>query len=206
MGRSAASAEQLVEQLRPYIGDERVLSAIADVPRDLFVPAKLADLAWENTALPIGSGQTISQPIVVARMCQLLELRGDEKVLDVGTGSGYHAAVLARLAREVWSIERKEALTRQAERNLAAAGIENVRLVVGDGSRGYPDEAPYDGINVAAVAHEVPAALEEQLAPDGRIVAPISEKEQRLMLARRRGDTIERMLLEPVRFVPLVGE
>jgi protein-L-isoaspartate(D-aspartate) O-methyltransferase len=206
MGRSAASAEQLVEQLRPYIGDERVLAAIAAVPRDLFVPANLGDLAWENTALPIGSGQTISQPIVVARMCELLTLRGDEKVLDVGTGSGYHAAVLARLAREVWSIERKEALTRQAERNLAAAGIENVRLVVGDGSRGYPEEAPYDGINVAAVAHEVPAALEQQLGPDGRIVAPISDKEQRLMLARRRGDTIERILLEPVRFVPLVGE
>ena len=126
MGRSAASAEQLVEQLRPYIGDERVLSAIADVPRDLFVPARLADLAWENTALPIGSGQTISQPIVVARMCQLLELRGEEKVLDVGTGSGYHAAVLARLAREVWSIERKEVLARSGGRNLAAAGIENV--------------------------------------------------------------------------------
>ena len=206
MGRSAASAEQLVEQLRPYIGDERVLAAIAAVPRDLFVPAKLGDLAWENTALPIGSGQTISQPIVVARMCELLELRGDEKVLDVGTGSGYHAAVLARLAGEVWSIERKEALTRQAERNLAAAGIENVRLVVGDGSRGYPEEAPYDGINVAAAAHEVPAALEQQLGPDGRLVAPINGMEQRLMLARRRGDTIERTLLEPVRFVPLVGE
>ena len=206
MGRSAASAEQLVEQLRPYIGDERVLAAIAAVPRDLFVPAKLGDLAWENTALPIGSGQTISQPIVVARMCELLALHGDEKVLDVGTGSGYHAAVLARLAREVWSIERKEALTRQAERNLAAAGIENVRLVVGDGSRGYPEEAPYDGINVAAAAHEVPAALEQQLGPDGRLVAPINGMEQRLMLARRRGDTIERTLLEPVRFVPLVGE
>jgi protein-L-isoaspartate(D-aspartate) O-methyltransferase len=206
MGRSPASAERLIDQLRPYIRDERVLAAMAAVPRHLFVPPGLGDVAWENTALPIGSGQTISQPVVVARMCEVLELRGDERVLDVGTGSGYHAAVLARLAAEVWSIERKEALARQARQNLAAAGIDNVRLVVGDGSRGYPDAAPYDAINVAAASHEVAPELEEQLAPGGRLVAPIDGFEQRLMLVRDSDGEVVRTMLEPVRFVPLVGE
>ena len=157
MARSPASAESLVEKIRPYIGDERVLAAVAAVPRHLFVPDALSRFAWENTALPIGAGQTISQPVVVARMCEVLELKGDEKVLDVGTGSGYHAAVLAHLAREVWSIERKPKLAEQARHNLAAAGIENVHVVVGDGSRGLPEQAPFDAINVAAAAHEVPA-------------------------------------------------
>ena len=206
MASSTASAERLVGKLRPFIGDERVLAAITAVPRHLFVPAALSRFAWENTALPIGAGQTISQPVVVARMCELLELRGDEQVLDVGTGSGYHAAVLAHLAREVWSIERKPKLAEQARRNLVAAGIENVHVVVGDGSRGWPEQAPFDAINVAATAHEVPAALEEQLADGGRLVAPIDSGDQRLLLERRRGGTLERTYLEPVRFVPLVGD
>src|SRR5688572_900588 len=154
MARSPASAERLLAELRPYVRDERVLGAIAAVPRDLFVPDDLGDHAWANTALPIGSGQTISQPIVVARMCEVLELQGDERVLDVGTGSGYHAAVLAHLARQVWSIERKPKLAELARRNLAAAGAENVQVVVGDGWAGYPPQAPYDAINVAAAAHE----------------------------------------------------
>ena len=206
MARSPASAESLVEKIRPFIGDERVLAAVAAVPRHLFVPAALSRFAWENTALPIGAGQTISQPVVVARMCEVLELGGDEKVLDVGTGSGYHAAVLSRLCREVWSIERKAKLAEQARRNLAVAGIENVHLIVGDGSGGYPAEGPYGAINVAAAAHDVPEALEQQLGPGGRLVAPVNGGAQRLLLERRRGDTFERTSLEPVRFVPLVGD
>ena len=207
MARAPASAERLIAELRPYIRDERVLAAVASVPRDMFVPGNLENYAWLNTALPIGSGQTISQPVVVARMCELLELQGDEQVLDVGTGSGYHAAILAQLAREVWSIERKAPLAEQAARNLPAAGIANVHVVVGDGSAGYPPEAPYDAINVAAAAaHDVPTALEEQLAPGGRLVAPVDGREQRLMLVRREGDRLVRELKEPVRFVPLVGD
>jgi len=206
MARSPASAESLLAQIRPYIGDERVLEAVAAVPRHLFVPEALSRFAWENTALPIGAGQTISQPVVVARMCELLQLTGDEEVLDVGTGSGYHAAVLARLSREVWSIERKAELADQARRNLAAAAIENVHVVVGDGSLGLPAQAPFDAINVAAAAHDVPPALEEQLAAGGRLVAPINGREQRLLLVGRHGDKLERTYLDPVRFVPLVGD
>jgi protein-L-isoaspartate(D-aspartate) O-methyltransferase len=205
MAHATASAERLAEHLRPHIGDERVLAAIAAVPRDLFVPSSLADAAWDNTALPIGSGQTISQPVVVARMCELLELRGDERVLDVGTGSGYHAAMLAHLAGEVWSIEREPRLSRRAAEALAAAGIQNVHLVVGDGSRGYPPAAPYEAINVAAAASDAPpVALEEQLAEGGRLVVPVDGSDQRLMLVRRTPEGFVRTRHEPVRFVPLV--
>ncbi len=202
MVRSPASADRLLGKLRRSIGDERVLAAIATVPRELFVPEKLGRYAWDNTALPIGGGQTISQPVVVARMCELLELRGGETVLDVGTGSGYHAALLARLGREVFSIERRDELAQLARRNLAAAGIANVHVIVGDGAAGYPPAAPYDVINVAAATHEVPAALEDQLADGGRLVAPL---DQRLVLERRSGEALERTLLDPVRFVPLVA-
>ena len=156
-GGSGLSRERLIDELSTHIADRRVLAAIAAVPRDLFVPPTSAREAWANTSLPIGHGQTISQPSVVARMCELLALDGDEHVLDVGTGSGYHAAVLARLARDVVSIERLAALSRAAARALAAAGVGNVELVVGDGSRGYPERAPYDAINVAAGSrHGVP--------------------------------------------------
>ncbi len=197
--------ERLAAILRGQVADERVLAAVSEVPRDRFVPEELRAEAWENIPLPIGAGQTISQPLVVARMCALLELRGDERVLDVGTGSGYHAALLARLSSWVWSIELHAELSRQAAANLAAAGIENVTLLVGDGCRGLPEEAPFDAINVAAAAATgVPAALEEQLAPGGRLVAPVEDDEQRLVVERRIGDVIERRTLERVRFVPLV--
>ena len=148
----AAAPESLLRALRRHVADARVLAAMAAVPRDRFVPAGLRRQAWENAPLPIGEGQTISQPLVVARMCEVLELDGGETVLDVGTGSGYHAAVLARLARHVYSIEVHESLSYQAAANLAAAGVDNVTLTIGDGSRGLPEYAPYQAINVAAAA------------------------------------------------------
>ena len=195
---------RLLRTLRKHVDDERVLEAMAATPRELFVPPSLAEDAWANVPLPIGCEQTISQPLVVARMCELLELGGAEHVLDVGTGSGYHAAVLARLTAHVWSIERHPELSEQAARNLAAARVTNVTLVVGDGTLGLPDAAPFDAINVAAAGAAVPPALEEQLAPGGRLVAPVENGEQRLLLVRRVGARLERTSLERVRFVPLV--
>ncbi|WP_028057589.1 protein-L-isoaspartate(D-aspartate) O-methyltransferase [Candidatus Solirubrobacter pratensis] len=196
--------DKLLATLRKHVVDERVLQAIAAVPRDAFVPQELAEQAWENAPLPIGCGQTISQPLVVARMCELLELEGDERVLDVGTGSGYHAAVLARLVAHVWSVERHAALSAAAARNLQATDVHNVTLAVGDGTRGFPDAAPFDAINVAAAGAEIPHALEEQLAPGGRLVAPVENGEQRLVLLRRGAAGLERTSLERVRFVPLI--
>ncbi len=204
----ASSAEILVELLRPHVRDPRVLAAIREVPRDAFVPHALQAEAWANRPLPIGEGQTISQPLIVARMCALLELEGEERVLDVGTGSGYHAALLARLAAEVVSVERHASLARSAAERLAALGIHNVEVRTGDGALGAPDSAPFDAINVAAAAADgtVPVALEEQLAPGGRLIAPVGGRHQRLVLVRRShdGGTLRRRRLEGVRFVPLV--
>jgi protein-L-isoaspartate(D-aspartate) O-methyltransferase len=202
----AAAPESLLRALRRHVSDARVLAAMAAVPRDRFVPEQLRPQAWENAPLPIGAGQTISQPLVVARMCEVLELDGGETVLDVGTGSGYHAAVLARLARHVYSIEVHESLSRQAAANLRAAGVDNVTLTVGDGSRGLPDHAPYQAINVAAAAGgAIPPALTEQLAPGGRLVAPVENGDQRLVVARRTPEGVTVTDLERVRFVPLVS-
>jgi protein-L-isoaspartate(D-aspartate) O-methyltransferase len=201
-----AAPERLMQTLRRHVDDERVLRAIAEVPRELFVPDDLRQEAWENVPLPIGSGQTISQPLVVARMCELLELTGEETVLDVGTGSGYHAALLARLARHVHSIEVHASLSRRAAENLRAAGVTNVTLEVGDGSRGLPRHAPYDAINVAAAAGgAIPPALAEQLALGGRLVAPVETGDQRLVVARRTPEGVSLTELERVRFVPLVS-
>jgi protein-L-isoaspartate(D-aspartate) O-methyltransferase len=187
------------------VADERVMAAMRDVPREQFVPKRLAAEAWDNVALPIGSGQTISQPLVVARMCQLLELSGGEHVLDVGTGSGYHAAVLARLAGHVWSVERHPGLSELAASHLAAAGVENVTLLVGDGALGYPERAPYDAINIAAAMGRVPEALADQLGPGGRLVGPVDDGDQRLVRLRRGANGIERSAHERVRFVPLIS-
>jgi protein-L-isoaspartate(D-aspartate) O-methyltransferase len=203
--RRLAGPDRLLRQIRAYVDDQRVLEAMRTVPREKFVPPEMAGEAWDNAPLPIGSGQTISQPLVVARMCELLELEGGERVLDVGTGSGYHAAVLARLCAHVWSIERHAELSAQAAENLRAAGVENVTLVVGDGARGLPDAAPFDAINVAAAAlSSVPPALEDQLVPGGRLVAPVEDGDQRLFVVHRTGDDFTRQALERVRFVPLV--
>jgi len=201
-----AAQERLLKILRRHVADERVLAAMATVPRDRFVPRPLLADAWENIPLPIGAGQTISQPLVVARMCELLELTGGETVLDVGTGSGYHAAVLARLVRHVYSIEVHESLSQLAGESLRGAGVTNVTLVVGDGCLGLPSHAPYEAINVAAAAGgAIPPALADQLAPGGRLVAPVEAGEQRLVVARDTPTGVTLTELERVRFVPLVG-
>jgi protein-L-isoaspartate(D-aspartate) O-methyltransferase len=190
------------------ITDERVLAAMERVPRDLFVPPELRRHAYDDSALPIGEGQTISQPYMVALICQELELRGDERVLDVGTGSGYQAAVLAELAAEVVSIERHPSLAEQARRNLEAAGYaDRVEVFVGDGSLGCPARAPFDAIAVAAAAPDFPRALYEQLKDDGRLVVPVGDRYgQRLEVIVRTpaGPKVARSV--PCRFVPLVGE
>jgi protein-L-isoaspartate(D-aspartate) O-methyltransferase len=205
IGMMGPAPHGLMEEIRAYVDDPRVLRAIASVPRELFVPAVEQSRAWANEALPIGDGQTISQPLVVARMLAALDVHPGDRVLDVGTGSGWHAALLARLGAEVWSVERHARLAETARRALAAAGVEGVTVVVADGTRGLPEHAPFQAINVAAAAPEdVPAALMEQLAPGGRLVAPVGTVDQRLVLVERTPEGLVRSPLEPVRFVPLV--
>ena len=190
------------------IADRRVLEAMGRVPRDLFVPPGLRGRAYDDAALPIGHGQTISQPYMVARICEELALLGGERVLDVGTGSGYQAAVLAELAAEVHSVERIPALAEQARERLAAAGYgERVHVHVGDGSRGLPDEAPFAAIAVAAAAPRPPEALYEQLELRGRMVVPIGGRwEQLLQVIVRTPEGPAVLRTVPCRFVPLIGE
>jgi protein-L-isoaspartate(D-aspartate) O-methyltransferase len=197
-------AAELARKLRPAIGDERVLAAVASIPRERFVPADQQDRAYANVALPIACGQTISQPLVVARMLETLRVTPTDRVLDVGTGSGYHAALLSLLAGHVWTIERHRELSALAEQAVRGLGIDNVTFVVGDGWEGLPDEAPFDAINVAAATDAVLRALERQLADGGRLVAPVGSKNQHLMLTRRTGNRLVRRQLEAVQFVPLV--
>jgi protein-L-isoaspartate(D-aspartate) O-methyltransferase len=205
-GLPLSDAAALVAALRPAIDDERVLGAIAAIPRERFVPSRQLSQAYANSALRIDCGQTISQPLVVARMLTLLELDGTERVLDVGTGSGYHAALLSRMTAAVWSIERHALLSEQAATALRGLGLANIRLAVGDGAAGLPAHAPFDAINVAAaVGAAVPAALISQLADGGRLVAPVGRDEQRLVVLRRDGDRVLRRTYEAVRFVPLVA-
>jgi protein-L-isoaspartate(D-aspartate) O-methyltransferase len=204
----SARLHMVERQLRGRgIEDERVLAAMAAVPREAFLPEALRDRAYADSALPIGEEQTISQPWIVAAICQALELDGSELVLEVGTGSGYSAAVLARLAAHVVSIERHDSLARAAAEVLSSLGIGNVELVVGDGSLGVPQRAPFDAIAVHATAPEAPPALIDQLADGGRLVAPVSGRDtDTLMVIRRAGDRTETAALGPCRFVPLIGE
>jgi protein-L-isoaspartate(D-aspartate) O-methyltransferase len=189
------------------IHDERVLEAMDRVPRELFVPAELRDRAYDDAALPIGRGQTISQPAMVALICELLGLAGDERVLDVGTGSGYQAAVLAELAAEVHTIERIPELAESARESLEAAGYGD-RVVVhdGDGTLGDTEHAPFAAIAVAAAAPDVPAALYGQLEPNGRLVLPVGSRHDQLLELVVRSPTGPRIVRSvPCRFVPLVG-
>jgi protein-L-isoaspartate(D-aspartate) O-methyltransferase len=191
--------------LRRGITDERILAAMARVPRERFVPAELADYAYEDAALPLAHGQTVSQPFIVAFICQGLALEGNERVLDVGTGSGYQAAVLAELAADVYSIELIPELAESARAALAAAGYERVHVRVGDGSLGLPGFAPFGGIAVAAASPDVPQPLWEQLEDGRRIVLPIGRRRaQRLCVLERSGDEARLVASVPARFVPLV--
>jgi protein-L-isoaspartate(D-aspartate) O-methyltransferase len=189
------------------IVDERVLAAMAAVPREAFVPPSLRHRAYADSALPIDEGQTISQPWIVAAIAQAMELTGGERVLEVGTGSGYSACVLSLLAAEVLSIERHEPLALQARETLASLAVTNVELRIGDGSRGVPDRAPFEAIAVHATAPAAPPALLAQLAEGGRLVVPIAtETVDLLTVLRRHGEEMEAETIGPCRFVPLVGE
>jgi len=201
--------ERMVEQqLRGRdVADERVLAAMQRVPRELFVPEELRDRAYEDAALPIGGGQTISQPYMVAKICEALALRGTERVLDVGTGSGYQAAVLAELAAEVDTIERLPELAALARKNLAAAGYERVRVHIGDGTRGLAERAPFAAIAVAAAAPRLPQTLYDQLEQGGRLAIPVGRYGvQRLELIVRSPEGPAVVKSVPCRFVPLLGE
>ncbi len=184
-----------------------VLEAFRKVPRHHFVPAAFRDASYADHPLPIGHGQTISQPYIVALMTESLRLKGGEKVLEVGTGSGYQAAILAEICREVCTIEREEALLRQAERLLSSEGYKNIKFVSGDGTKGFRDEAPYDGILVTAAAPFVPEALKAQLADGGRIVIPVgSIYSQVLVAVEKKGKDFTQEDICGCVFVPLIGE
>lgn len=208
MNAAAARRRMVERQLRARgIEDERVLAAMAEVPREEFVPDDLRNRAYADSALPIAEEQTISQPWVVAAICQALRLTGSELVLEVGTGSGYSAAVLSLLADHVVSIERHQALSEAAAEVLRSLEIGNVELMVGDGSLGAPMREPFDAIACHATAPAPPAALLDQLAEGGRLVLPIAaEKADVLTLLRRDGEGFERREIAPCRFVPLIGE
>jgi protein-L-isoaspartate(D-aspartate) O-methyltransferase len=194
------------QQLRARgIRDERVLAAMRRVPRERFVPEGIAEEAYQDCALPIECGQTISQPVIVAMMSEALGLNGVERVLEIGTGSGYQAAVLAELAAEVYSIERHPGLAQLAESRLAQLGYKNVKLRIGDGSLGWPEAAPFDCIIVTSAAKECPPALWDQLAEGGTLVGPFGPpSEQSLLAIQKRGGQVDERVLTACRFVPLV--
>jgi protein-L-isoaspartate(D-aspartate) O-methyltransferase len=199
---------QMVEtQIRKrHVNDSRVLQCLEDIPRHEFVPAEFRERAYEDSPLPIGEGQTISQPYIVAAMTAALRLQGTERVLEIGTGFGYQAAVLACLAREVFTVEFRAELATQASERLARLGFANVHVHCGDGTLGLREFAPYDAMLVAAAAPSVPAPLLEQLADGGRMIVPVGGVEnQELRLIERNGDTLRTTILEPCRFVPLLG-
>jgi protein-L-isoaspartate(D-aspartate) O-methyltransferase len=204
-----AARDQMVETQIGARGirDERVLSAMRRVPRHIFVPEKARAAAYGDYPLPIGHGQTISQPYIVAMMTTLLQINPDDRVLEIGAGSGYQAAILGTLAKEVVSIERIPEVALLAQENLSASGISNVRVIVGDGTLGYPDRAPYDGVLITASTPSVPPPLIDQLVEGGRLVAPVGSRDlQELIRLTRKGSDITREFFGGVMFVPLVGE
>lgn len=197
----------LMELRRAGIGDSRVLGAIEKTPRERFVPASFEDRAYENVALPIGEGQTVSQPYVVALMTEKLEPGERHNVIEIGTGSGYQTAVLARLCRRVFSIERHRGLLRDAEHRFDELRLRNIVCRFGDGTKGWPEQAPYDRVIVTAAAPEVPTTLVDGLAPGGILVVPVGEdhRDQQLVRVRRNEDRFSTEDLGLVRFVPLVS-
>ncbi len=195
----------LIKQLQELgIKDERVLSAMANVPRNYFVDEAISHQAWENTALPIGFGQTISQPYIVAKMTEQIMQNGPQNVLEVGTGSGYQTAVLSQLIPHVYTVERIKALQYQARRRLQRLDFHNVSMRHGDGWSGWSSKAPFDAIIVTAAAETIPEALLTQLADGGRMVIPVGEYKQELLLVEKYGKRTRTEVLEAVRFVPLV--
>jgi protein-L-isoaspartate(D-aspartate) O-methyltransferase len=207
--RQVMVEEQLrapLDRRRP-ISDPRVLEAMGRVPRHRFVPQDLRDHAYADGPLPIGAGQTISQPYIVALMTQVVQTRTDARALDVGTGSGYQAAILAELVQDVYSIEIIPSLAQEARARLATLHYENVEVKAGDGYRGWPEHAPFDVIIVAAAPDEIPQPLIDQLAPGGRLVIPVGSGAQKLVLVEKMSDgEIRRTTVTGVRFVPMTGE
>jgi len=199
---------RLVEQLQDQgIRDLSVLNAIAETPRHLFVPTGVRHRAYEDSALPIGNGQTISQPSIHARYLELLKLTGKEKVLEIGTGSGYQTALLSRLASQVFTIERIAPLLEKAKEVLRQMGSNNISFMLGDGTLGWREFAPFDAILVGAAAPEIPEAYIEQLAEHGRLLIPLGDRDEQILhLFTRKDGELEREDIAPVRFVPLLGK
>jgi len=205
---SNARDRMVSNQLIPRgIKDERVLDAMRTVPRHLFIPADLRYMAYADAPLPIGNRQTISQPYIVALMTELLELEGKERVLEIGTGSGYQAAILAAVAETVYTVERISDLAQNSQKVFQELGIRNIQIFQRDGSSGLPEFAPFDAIIVTAAAPRVPSPLQEQLAENGRLVLPVGSRDgQVLERWRKIGDTLQSEHIAPVAFVPLVGD
>lgn len=199
-------SHSLIQRLRQQgISDQRVLDAIARLPRHLFVSEAMAHQAYDNNALPIGFGQTISQPYIVAKMTELLNLRHDSRVLEIGTGSGFQTCVLAQLVEHVYSVERIKQLQMVAKRRFKQFELYNISTKHGDGWQGWASKGPFDAIIVTAAASSMPQALIEQLADGGSLIVPVGEIEQTLYRVTRCGDDIETTAIEAVRFVPLVA-
>lgn len=210
MSDYAALRERMVEEqiVDRGVHDQRVLAALREVPRERFVPAELANRAYVDAPLPVAEGQTISQPYIVALMIEALALRPDDRVLDVGTGSGYAAAVMGRMVAEVYGIERHAALVDYARERFKALAYDNIRLRQGDGTLGWPEQAPFDAIMVAAAGPRIPAALSAQLIEGGRLVMPVGPEggvQSLIRLTRAGPDAWGRETLCDVRFVPLIG-
>jgi protein-L-isoaspartate(D-aspartate) O-methyltransferase len=205
-GKLSKDKRALLTEIAGEVRDRRVLNALESVPREIFLPEELREFAYENRPLPIGYGQTISQPLIVAIMTQALMLKGDERVLEVGTGSGYQAAVLSLLAAQVVTVERIAPLAEHAGEVLRQAGYGNVEVHVASEELGWPEGGPYDGIIVTAASPEVPLELLKQLAMDGRLVIPVGSRDlQELVRIEKRATGARRQNLGPCRFVPLLG-